>query len=407
MSARRPAGEKRTRGSALWISRAAWLVIALAAQWFYLFENNTGTRALLLSVLVLPLASALALYLPRARLAAELSLPETARRNEAAEGTLRLKNGGKTLFLRISCDLKLKNLLTGETAAVAVEANLRAGGEAAVPFTFVSAHTGKLAVSLDEARAVDLLGLFSRKLSAAAAEGSVIVPPVLRPVAVELAETADALNDAQAYSPQKPGYDPSETFRIREYVPGDPIRQIHWKLSGKTDTLLVRDLGLPVVDRMLLLLETTALPGTEISPSDADALLDLLFSVSSALLGMEIPHTVGWHDRREDRFASREIFTAEDQAALRDDLLGNPVATGGATVSGSYGRDHAVCAFAHAALFSTYIPPDADILLHGNRVTAFLAGAGSDAGKTALGSGLETVAVPSEASDAEIMRIIL
>ena len=404
MNVHRPAGAKRAHGAAMWIGRAAWLLIALAALGFYLFENNTGTRALFFTALLLPVLSAPLLYLPRVRLSAEIDLPETARRGEAAGGTLRLENGGKTLFLRISCELIFKNLLTGEAASVPVEALVRAGREAAVPFTFSAAHTGKLAVSLDGVRATDLLGLFSRKLPAAA-EGAIIVPPVPRPVALELAETADALADAQTYSAQKPGYDPSETFRIREYVPGDPIRQIHWKLSRKTDTLLVRDLGLPVVDRMLLLLETSALPGTEISPSAADTLLDLLFSVSAALLAMEIPHTVGWHDRREDRFASREIITEADLAALREALLENPITRGETSVAGSYGKEHAICAFAHVALFSTYLPPDADVLFHGNRVTAFFAGAGAD--KDALGSGLETVSVPSELPPSEIMRITL
>lgn len=404
MSLRRTAGAKRTRAAAMWQSRAAWLVIALAAQWFYLFENNTGTRALLFTVLLLPAVSALLLYLPRARPAAELALPETARRGEAAEGMLRLKNGGKIHVLRISCELAIQNLLTGERAVVSVETAVRAGKTAAVPFTFTAAHTGKLAVSLENVRAMDFLGLFSRRLSAAA-EGTVTVPPVLRPVALELAESADALADAQTYSSRKPGYDPSETFRIREYVPGDPIRQIHWKLSRKTDTLLVRDLGLPVVHRMLLLMETSVLPGTAILPSETDVLLDLLFSVSAALLAMEIPHTAGWHDQRRDRFASREVASEEDQAVLREVLLGNPITEGETTVAGSFGRESAERAFAHVALFSTYIPPDAGALLHGNRVTALLAGTG--AGAAAPDSGLETIAVPPEFPHAETMRIVL
>ena len=37
------------------------------------------------------------------------------------------------------------------------------------------------------------------------------------------------------------GNDPSEMFDIREYVPGDDIRSIHWKLSSKTDSLILRE----------------------------------------------------------------------------------------------------------------------------------------------------------------------
>ena len=35
--------------------------------------------------------------------------------------------------------------------------------------------------------------------------------------------------------------DPDEPGEIRLYVPGDPVRRIHWKLSAKKGELLVRD----------------------------------------------------------------------------------------------------------------------------------------------------------------------
>ena len=35
--------------------------------------------------------------------------------------------------------------------------------------------------------------------------------------------------------------EPEETGGIRPYIPGDPVRRIHWKLSAKRDELLVRE----------------------------------------------------------------------------------------------------------------------------------------------------------------------
>ncbi|MCQ2538114.1 MAG: DUF58 domain-containing protein [Lachnospiraceae bacterium] len=40
--------------------------------------------------------------------------------------------------------------------------------------------------------------------------------------------------------------DPSEAYGIREYVPGDSIKSIHWKLSEKTGKTMVREYGMPV-----------------------------------------------------------------------------------------------------------------------------------------------------------------
>ena len=37
------------------------------------------------------------------------------------------------------------------------------------------------------------------------------------------------------------GRDSSETFEIREFHDGDSMNKIHWKLSSKTDELMIRD----------------------------------------------------------------------------------------------------------------------------------------------------------------------
>ena len=57
------------------------------------------------------------------------------------------------------------------------------------------------------------------------------------------------------YSGSRPGDDPGETYDIREYRSGDSIRQIHWKLSGKLDDIMIREKSFPVDDTVLILAE--------------------------------------------------------------------------------------------------------------------------------------------------------
>ena len=45
------------------------------------------------------------------------------------------------------------------------------------------------------------------------------------------------------------------TSDIREFLPGDKLRQIHWKLSARTDQLLVKETGRPKGFPVLLFLE--------------------------------------------------------------------------------------------------------------------------------------------------------
>lgn len=77
----------------------------------------------------------------------------------------------------------------------------------------------------------DVFGLFSNKAGYDAVKRSVPVPP-----------GKTAAEDSRR-GPDRAGSGPGETFQIRPYVPGDPIRQLHWKLSAKLDQPLIRELG--------------------------------------------------------------------------------------------------------------------------------------------------------------------
>ena len=55
-------------------------------------------------------------------------------------------------------------------------------------------------------------------------------------------------DEGMMYSTVKPGDDPTEIFAVREYEGGDKIRNIHWKLSAKTNSIMVKEYGLPLTD---------------------------------------------------------------------------------------------------------------------------------------------------------------
>ena len=86
----------------------------------------------------------------------------------------------------------------------------------------------------------DALGLFCRQI-APFPEVRVVCYPAS--FGVELALSRDTVGAAstEGLMQNRKGNDPSEIFDVREYVPGDDIRSIHWKLSCKTDTLILRE----------------------------------------------------------------------------------------------------------------------------------------------------------------------
>lgn len=64
-----------------------------------------------------------------------------------------------------------------------------------------------------------------------------------------------ALEENDRFSEIKPGTDRTEVFGIREYVPGDSIRDIHWNLSNKKDELIVKEFSLPLRKELKIIID--------------------------------------------------------------------------------------------------------------------------------------------------------
>ncbi len=353
-----------------WANRVVWSLLLLSAAILYLFGNQSGTRVILAVCVVLPLLSAAFLYLPKQEASAALDGPEEIRRDRTAK--LQLTVGHPVRVSALLCgEIRCENLLTGQTKTLPFHLYLRGKKDEVLEAELLAAHCGTMQLTLQNCVLTDPLNLFTRKINLLA-ERQICVKPKPFGMTVRLCESADYLEDNRRCAADRPGYDPSETYRIREYQPGDPIRQIHWKLSEKTQKVFVRDLGLPMVEQLLLLQELTVIPGTEISPKDLDRTLDALYSVSEALLRAEIRHRIAWQDNRTGR---PEWRTVDSEPALEEAftrLLSAPLSPGNNTVCGCWAEYAQRGSFAHAAVFSAYPEPDLDLLCHGNIVTALL-----------------------------------
>ena len=90
-------------------------------------------------------------------------------------------------------------------------------------------------LSLSDAAVQDWFGLYRCALTVQSTRLVTVEPPLFD-VRITLAENETVTADSERWSSTHPGHDPSEIFGFRTYVPGDPIRQIHWKLSQKTDS---------------------------------------------------------------------------------------------------------------------------------------------------------------------------
>lgn len=98
---------------------------------------------------------------------------------------------------------------------------------------------GEIRFHCEQIRVRDVLRLFSLK-GTAFPELSTVCYPVRMEVQAQASRSLTGISREEGFVLNRKGNDPSEMFDIREYVPGDDIRSIHWKLSSKTEELILR-----------------------------------------------------------------------------------------------------------------------------------------------------------------------
>ena len=213
--------------------RLIYLAIAGFCFLFYIAYGQWLSWLVLVAVLAAPWFSLL------------LSLPAMVRFRAAPSGPNVLRPGEDAeLWLMGSCPwpmppfrgrLRLQRAITGESWFYHEKEDLPTG------------HCGGITVTAEGVRICDYLGLFAFPVPGKPQKTILIRP---RPVKLEITRDLQSCI-ARSWKP-KPGGGYAENHEIRQYRPGDGINQIHWKLTAKTGSLMIREPMEPQRDLVLL-----------------------------------------------------------------------------------------------------------------------------------------------------------
>lgn len=293
------------------VRKLFWLAteISLAALWVCF--GSGAALALALAMLLIPLVSIpINLYLRR-KIRLKLTAQPNLRKEQEAQIMLKLTNP-TVLPVNLSCCLTVTNLLNGMLLREKVHMT---GNQ--VTRSVKSRYCGRLRITVEKAKLYDCFGLVGIPLNCPE-KCHITVQPDGFETRISLADELGGIAESEQYSQYRSGSDMTETFQLREYVPGDSPRQIHWKLSGKLDRLIVRDPGLPIIQDVLLFWERTE-PEETVQSIDAQA--EVIVSIARALLEQDVQFRLGWNDTEENRCILHEIRELDDLIAVLPRLL--------------------------------------------------------------------------------------
>lgn len=182
--------------------------------------------------------------------------------------------------------------LTEEDQTVTLTGSIGAKGESSQTILLQSSFCGRVYVQISRFTLLDYLGLLPMK-ALVKADARLTILPDLYPMEADMTARPAYADDGAS---NRRGEDRSEVYQLREYRPGDDIRQIHWKLSSKLDELILKEASQPE-SRSLLVFWDKRTGG---NPQQMDALAEVVSSAGMALLQSGVPYTLCWTDR-DDR----------------------------------------------------------------------------------------------------------
>ena len=291
-------------------NRIFYGLFLLAAVVFHSFYTGWFSFFLLLFSVLLPVFSLLVSLPAMLRAAYTPQLPLRCFCGQDAQFALQPSSASR---LPVSC-CRLHLLVCDAVGGTQQAEWLTLAGTLRFSLRVVRRHAGQQTFRVDRARVYDALGLVGLPLQLPTACSIAVEPEPLEPA--ELPNLSQF--QYRSYHP-KPGGGFSEIHDLREYRPGDSLHEIHWKLSAKTDKLIVREAQEPDRRYVLLTLDLTG------ERRDADRKLAILLWVSRWLLEHEAAHFVCWLSPKDLEPVTMPVGGEAELEALMQALLDTPL----------------------------------------------------------------------------------
>lgn len=279
--------EKRLRLSPKGILRFGILVCVTLYAWSF-FRSYFLFLALVLMVCS-PVVSFLLLWYARDVLRVQAVLPD----NRVGRGTefffhINIYNPKRVAAFTADVTYCWSNLFTGYSEQKTQHLCVPSGGSE-VRQLLSSRYAGRVEVRIENFEVFDLFHMFCLRGCDRANAYTVVWPSFSDADEEEVYSCVEGF--PRENETKKRGTDYNPDYEIREYIPGDELKSIHWKLSAKQRKMMVRErlaTGREKINVLLPLCEDR---------KKNDDLMEALYALCRLLLHKEYPVQLYWPGR--------------------------------------------------------------------------------------------------------------
>lgn len=280
-----------------------WIVGLLVASLVYIFGDGFYTFLPLAIYLITSICSLGILFLSGRKLRFSLGGTSQCEKGQNGEIVIKMTNDSWIPSIWTQGYMTLYNVATGEVLEEFQSFDIPGKKSYSLPIPFKTKYSGAVRTSINNLKLLGLLGVFYKEVSLQE-EATTYILPTIKGVSLTNDDITGYDMESFKYSQYKKGDDPSEVFGIREYRQEDSSKLIHWKLSSKGQDIMVRELGFPIENNILVLLDKSMM---EDDYDTLDSAIELFVSISDRILKSSIAHDIGWYDHEKSKFYVKTV----------------------------------------------------------------------------------------------------
>ena len=299
-------------------TKIIYFFIIIGTFLFTILYSDYFPLAIFIITLVLPIILNTIIRIIKNNISLDIkSIDVVQNKNDGIEVKILIKNN--SIFPAVNGELKLcyYNKFSGNKEIEYINFPINSKETESIDFKIKSKYCGKLIIEIQSLKIYDYLTFSSVKKKVNKSKEIIVLPQIY-----DLNFSSNVINinslDGEIFSKDKAGDDPSEVFNVREYVEGDKIQRIHWKLSSKVDNVMIKEYSQPIVNDSIIIVE---LCESENNINTIQGIIETAISLSHMLLSYNYIHYICWYDKNKDFFNKIIINSEEDMLGVACELL--------------------------------------------------------------------------------------
>ena len=299
-------------------TKIIYFFIIIGTFLFAILYSDYFPLAIFIITLVLPIILNIIIRIIKKSISLDIkSIDVVQNKNDGIEVKLLIKNN--SIFPAVNGELKLcyYNKFSGNKEIEYINFPINSKETESINFKIKSKYCGKLIIEIQSLKIYDYLTFSSVKKKVNKSKEVIVLPQIYN---INFSSNATNINslDGEIFSKDKAGDDPSEVFNVREYVEGDKIQRIHWKLSSKVDNVMIKEYSQPIVHNSIIIVEICE---SENNINTIQGIIETAISLSHMLLSYNYIHYICWYDKSKDFFNKIIINSEEDMLGVACELL--------------------------------------------------------------------------------------